>query len=289
MSINESKFILEKNGYRVLKIIRSIKFYSIMKVEKDSNYFIAKCYNVNNSLAKKLFLNEMRILRVANCMQGIDGIPKIIDNIGGRILILILNFIEGKTLDRIIEEKQTEKIVTKIKCMGKLAEILEKLHSKGICHNDLGLENIIYRENKNLKVYLIDFNFSFIKDDKRSFIEILKEINEENSCKKYTLGRITDTRRNIFSYYPIQNNNEFYCPDIYSFGIIFLQLLLRNKDRDTMELEVRNALRRERDSKLSKYLLKYYKRMIPRDIAKLIEKCIEGKAKSFKEINSMLP
>ena len=79
MSINESKFILEKNGYRVLKIIRSIKFYSIMKVEKDSNYFIAKCYNVNNSLAKKLFLNEMRILRVANCMQGIDGIPIVTD------------------------------------------------------------------------------------------------------------------------------------------------------------------------------------------------------------------
>lgn len=82
-------------------------------------------------------------------------------------IFLIMSYIEGQELGMLKEENKlvlTFKSLTydeKLKITNDLVNAVETLHSIGIAHKDIRLENIIYDRRRN-KATLIDYGFSCI-------------------------------------------------------------------------------------------------------------------------------
>lgn len=88
------------------------------------------------------------------------GIPQIIDlYIENGCYVLIEEYIEGKTLQQLIDEKSTiftpERVYEIARC---LCDILKPIHQSKIVHRDISASNIIYSFDN--QIYLIDFGNS---------------------------------------------------------------------------------------------------------------------------------
>lgn len=68
---------------------------------------------------------------------------------------IIMNFINGKTLNEILNSKFDQKI------LEKFGQLVQKIHSSGIIHGDLTPANIILKEND---LFVIDFGLSFFSN-----------------------------------------------------------------------------------------------------------------------------
>ncbi len=99
----------------------------------------------------------------------------------------LLEYLKG--LNRRTRE---EKISAKRKIIPSLAEAIKKMHAAGIYHGDLNIKNILVRnEGKRIKVYLLDFDCSRIRENisLRARIKNLARLNR--SCEKWR-AEITD-------------------------------------------------------------------------------------------------
>ena len=111
---------------------------------------------------------------------------------------IVMEYVEGRTLDRFLEENPTRQVRNRI--FLQLLDAVEYIHRSGLIHNDLKPENIIitYKDN-DLK--LIDFGLS---DDDSNFLETHLggtrgyASPELLSCKKESATQI-DSRSDIYS------------------------------------------------------------------------------------------
>ena len=111
---------------------------------------------------------------------------------------IVMEYVEGRTLDRFLEEKPTRQDRNRI--FLQLLDAVGYIHRSGLIHNDLKPENIIitYKDN-DLK--LIDFGLS---DDDSNFLETHLggtrgyASPELLSCKKESATQI-DSRSDIYS------------------------------------------------------------------------------------------
>lgn len=71
---------------------------------------------------------------------------------------LVLEYFEGITLDKYVEENSSLEAEEAIKVIKKLAQCINKLHKLGIAHRDIKPQNILINKAKEVK--LIDFNIS---------------------------------------------------------------------------------------------------------------------------------
>ncbi len=155
--MNSSKeMLIEKLNNAGFDFIDYIdKHENVMKIQSKvdtEEHRVAKTINtISAGLYEKL------------CEADIRGVPKIFDIIKDEdIVIVIEEYIEGKTLDRMIDEESSylRNISNIEKIVSDLLDILEKLGNLNppIIHRDIKPGNIMFDSEKNL--YLLDFNIS---------------------------------------------------------------------------------------------------------------------------------
>jgi serine/threonine-protein kinase len=118
-------------------------------------------------------LRRNRMFREVTAYQTLDhlSIPKIIDTNVERYhdlayhLYLATEFIEGATLERIVEDKGLLAPNIAIQLVIRLLEIVEFCHSNDIVHRDIKPDNVILKDCDPTQIFLVDFGLSFNKDD----------------------------------------------------------------------------------------------------------------------------
>jgi tRNA A-37 threonylcarbamoyl transferase component Bud32/ligand-binding sensor domain-containing protein len=78
---------------------------------------------------------------------------------------LVMEFVEGKSLREVLNSGPLAPMRT-ARLLRQLAEALEAIHLKGICHRDVKPENVMIRnsETSREEVVLIDFSISIVKE-----------------------------------------------------------------------------------------------------------------------------
>mgnify|MGYP001823726610 CR=1 FL=1 len=111
-----------------------------------------------NELAniRKQFLNEAQ--RLVQCYH-----PNIVRFyeffIEDEVPYIVMDYIEGKTLDEIVFPENPLSEATAIKYIRQIGEALKVVHSKGLLHRDIKPQNLILARD-NDRVVLIDFGIS---------------------------------------------------------------------------------------------------------------------------------
>jgi serine/threonine protein kinase len=146
--------------YRVVKVLsKKGGFANTYEVTDQKEPRVLKVLKSENPKAIELFDREFQVLASLSCL----GVPQVYDsflyyprNSQQALHCLSMEKIEGidleeyvKVLDRPIDQK------TAINWLGQLAQILERIHSRGIFHRDIKPSNIILQPDGQL--VLIDF------------------------------------------------------------------------------------------------------------------------------------
>jgi serine/threonine protein kinase len=80
-------------------------------------------------------------------------------------LFVVMEFIEGKTLDQLIKERRRLPLDVAVRMTQSLCESIEIAHDNHVLHRDLKPENIIARDNQESEVVIVDYGLSFNSDD----------------------------------------------------------------------------------------------------------------------------
>lgn len=133
----------------------------------------------------------------------ICGIPKMIETIDcGDEVVVIEEYIHGKNLERILEERQRDghffSEIETCKIISKLCDILLPLHSHSpkLIHRDIKLSNLILDSNENL--YLIDFDAAKSFDPQKGRDTVLMGTAEYAAPEQYGFSQ-SDERTDIYS------------------------------------------------------------------------------------------
>jgi len=105
-------------------------------------------------------------------------------------------------LERLNERPLKEKISYKREIINSLAEAIKKMHSSGIYHADLNVKNVLIQNiGKEIRVYLVDFDRSKIKEN-LTLRERLKNLARFNrSCQKWGAPVTTKDKLKFFLSY----------------------------------------------------------------------------------------
>jgi len=147
-------------------------------------------------------LNHTHIVRILDT-------GKIIDGSFGLSCYIVMEYVEGKSLDRWNEEFNPS-LNERLSVIKQIADTLDLVHSKKIIHCDLKPANIMIVGNTDLHMKLLDFGLARIKDP--NTIESDEKIR--GTFQYMSPEQIGLIRRNVDER-----------SDLYSLGIIFYQLL----------------------------------------------------------------
>lgn len=192
--------------------------------------FLAHDKKLDREIALKFLADEVQIddrarerfLREARSAAALDHpfICKIYDTgeINGRVFIA-MEFVEGKNL----RESAGGKALTlgnALQVMSEIADALEKAHEKGIIHRDLKPENIMLTPQGHAKV--MDFGIAKVMSrvDTSSLITLTKDSITKEGTIVGTLAYMSPEQARGDR---VDNRS-----DIYSWGVIFYELLFGN-------------------------------------------------------------
>jgi Kae1-associated kinase Bud32 len=129
---------------------------------------ISKSYRIkefDEYVRKKRTKKEAKILKK---LENVINVPKVLEV---KDFTIKMELINGKTLKEIKDLEGLDNEIIK-----KMAELVSKLHDKGIIHGDLTLKNFILKEQE---LYLIDFGLAYFSDhieDKATDLVVLKDV-----------------------------------------------------------------------------------------------------------------
>lgn len=149
-----------KNRYQILEFIGMGSFgmtYLIHDQETKEKKVLkqVKPSRMGTPFGKPSYEYEIRIMNELNHSQ----MPVLYDAFAERKkLYLVMNFMEGKTLEDIIfAENRTYSEREAFQVIAQLIPLLQYLHNKKIIHRDIRLPNVLEYESK---YYLIDFGLA---------------------------------------------------------------------------------------------------------------------------------
>jgi serine/threonine protein kinase len=163
------------NKYKLLEKIGAGAFGSIFKGEniRTKDYVAIKVEPILNDL--KLLKNESIIYQYLIDNEGIPNVKWFgKDNQNYYMVINLL----GDSLQTIMERKHSFSLKLVLQIGIQIIYLLKMIHDKGLVHRDIKPDNFLLGlNNKNKKIYLIDFGFckTFLNDNKH--IEIKKTNN----------------------------------------------------------------------------------------------------------------
>ena len=143
------------------------------------------------NMEKTSFINESDVDHIKKLLLCIINNSELISNLATNESVPFMisenisnNYISLDTLDASnIDENE---YCFKCFLTKKVSEILKKISSKGLCHNDMFLHNVYY-DPKTRQIKLIDFGNSFIGDqayaydiDYNKFLDALKDLFKTN-------------------------------------------------------------------------------------------------------------
>ena len=124
--------------------------WKVRGIEKDpSDIYVAKI-----PLSKKLNAKFEKEARILSRLAGHVNIPKVNEVIKIKDKrVLIQEFVQGKTLNEVIERELDEKEVESV--MAQLFDVVAHAHDMGIIHRDIKPENVMVKPDGTIK--LLDF------------------------------------------------------------------------------------------------------------------------------------
>ncbi|XP_057857973.2 putative proline-rich receptor-like protein kinase PERK11 [Cryptomeria japonica] len=180
--------------------------------EKDVAIKKIKCTGKDS---KKLIENEVSLLQGKKHKNIVSLIAWCIED---KAFYLVYEYVSGCTLDEYLRGSCAQLSLSWKQCLGiisSIAEGIEFLHFNRIIHVDIKPQNLMV-DGKDNEVKIIDFGFS-------------RDVDWEGS--HWTTDRITGTRGYWAPEYCL-NHKLSYKHDVYSFGIVALEVITGQKHVD---------------------------------------------------------
>jgi tRNA A-37 threonylcarbamoyl transferase component Bud32 len=217
---------------------------------------------LNEDIIKERVENEIEI----NKLLSHPNIVKSIDyNLDDDLPYIAFEYVEGKSLDKILKEKKKLNIYETINIWMQLLEALDYAHQKGIVHRDLKPENILLKlTSDNLEtatVKITDFGIS-------------KIINKTLNITQDFVGTPW-----YMSPEQIKGQKVDQRSDIYSLGIIIFQLLTGKLPFGQSDNIYTVFKAHMLDNPVDSHILEGNTTYIPKDIQKIIRKMLEKNPK----------
>lgn len=276
--------------------MNTISNYKVLEVISDNyNKGIYRCKNVvtNAQVVLKVLKSESvtheeiirfkREYKILNELcKNIQGVIKPFDiEEQNGLFIMVLEDIEGKSLEKIISDEKLELDIL-LKLALRIAEIIGKVHENKIINKDLKPSNIIWNKDKE-DVKLIDFDISIKTDkEKREF--------QNSSILEGTLPYISPEQTGRI------NRSIDYRTDFYSFGVVLYEIFTGIKPHQCEDVieQVYSVIAKDvispykiTDGKIPKSLSDIIMKLIEKSpenryrsiygIKADLQKCIEGK------------
>jgi len=140
------------------------------------------------------------------------------------IRYIVMEFVEGKTLRQILEEKESLPENEVIEIALQICDALKAAHAKGIIHRDLKPENIMVTNNGTVKV--MDFGLAKLKNSE--FESEMSNADQSSDLLKNSLKTSLSTLQGTASYMAPEQINKRDVDertDIFSLGIVLYELL----------------------------------------------------------------
>ncbi len=229
---------------------------------------------LNEDIVKERIENEIEI----NKLLSHPNIVKLMDyNLDDNLPYIAFEYVEGKSLDKILKEKKKLNIYEVINIWMQILEALDYAHQKGIVHRDLKPENILIKYNNNSN----DLSESVAKI---TDFGISKIINKTLNITQDFVGTPW-----YMSPEQIKGQKVDQRSDIYSLGIIIFQLLtgkLPFGDSDNIYAVFKAHML---DNPIDSHILEGNTTYIPPDIEKIIRKMLEKNPKKrYQMVNEII-
>jgi tRNA A-37 threonylcarbamoyl transferase component Bud32 len=217
---------------------------------------------LSEDIIKERVENEIEI----NKLLSHPNIVKLVDyNLDDNLPYIAFEYVEGKSLDKILKEKKKLNIYDTMNIWMQLLEALDYAHQKGIVHRDLKPENILLKlisdSLETATVKITDFGIS-------------KIINKTLNITQDFVGTPW-----YMSPEQIKGQKVDQRSDIYSLGIIIFQLLtgkLPFGESDNIYAVFKAHML---DNPVDSHILEGNTTYIPKDIEKIIRKMLEKNPK----------
>lgn len=147
-----------RNKIKILEKIGEGSYGQVYKVKYKNNIACAKFYKDKFSMKE-----EVKMLKIA---QKSGFVPKFIKSFANKEeQAVIMELLPGKTLeDFVMENRLSAEQMHKLMYM--VGTAIMKLHSTGIIHNDLKMDNIIvFKETDKCSVFIIDLGLAMYEGE----------------------------------------------------------------------------------------------------------------------------
>src|SRR5438445_1500275 len=208
---------MEKHGYIKCGKIDSGAYASIYLVKKDNIFYVSKEINENNDMLYQLTMNEINILK--HCQNPL--IPYYKEHFKSKNNLCLIMEHCGTDLLQLLKT-QYYGCFSQLQLLYYAKHILSGLsylHSQGITHCDIKLENVLV--NKLDEIKIIDYNLSIFEPlAVESIYFNKKQITRPNNKISGYCGTIEYIAPEVI------NNQEYtYMVDWWAFGILIYELL----------------------------------------------------------------
>lgn len=222
---NESSLEVLKSVQFKSKSNYSSFFYGIDKIN-NKQVMLKKCIQFNKyKILSPDIIKEIMFIRHLNSISNnfIRILGFFIDDCNFYLIFEPLAMTLLEYFSIIVNHPDKKSLIENI--FYKLKEIIYEIHTNGILHNDLKLENIMFDYNGNLKI--IDFGISdfFGLAPSKS---VVKNYISSSYIKAPDTGsnvsfHMCDSNENPIEVFNFTKNRKSYCSDIYSFAVSIIQ------------------------------------------------------------------
>lgn len=138
----------------------------------DQSEFVCKSPTGSESIKQKKLKSEFKILKdledkkISNVVKAIE--LGRFEHDGNKVPVLIMEKVEGDTLNRKIKDPQTAEHTKEILLV--VGKCLEKIHEAGYIHRDIKPENIMVNPlASGFEITVIDLGIAAVKEDQNTF------------------------------------------------------------------------------------------------------------------------